>query len=569
MDALWSVLLILLVTQVGMVRPQGSGPEATQNFKFFMDSTKDCNGPVYNVFDKQAVIKGQSSSPIQSSLLSCTIRLNTENNFEKTTFRVTVNAMKIDDCDVTLAIYDGEPGQPLIDSYDCNKGKGRTEMFTTGKKVSIVLTRRDERNTRYDIELIIKPLVAGQDPGYENDFGEDYGYYNRLVPNMVIYIIVAVLFFIIIVIIIIVAIVCHRKHKGLNKPAERYNISYINTGSVRGPASTNTRNWVSTSRTSLQRDQNRKHRHHSDDDSVFNEDSMPRKKRYEADQSFDTYQSRGRNNRPDRLRQDKYRNPSYEDEHPPERIIQREIIPRVKSKPQRYEPEEEEEAESIGVGPDEEEEDQVEEQETEDEEEASEEEEEDEEDEEEEEEDGDDQEDAAEPSQPQPDNLPEHPPPRLGHPSMSGIPQPMARHPHDQPHSFPGDPRHMPVNPQQMAGPYGPRFMMYPGQPGPQFMPMAPGPGHFQPIQGHPNMPPPTYPGDARPQPKKPYEVKPSDPPIYSYLVQRGYQPVDGRDSPVSVSTNASACSDTHLIQPEDSDMSAHNLASGVEFMRR
>ncbi|XP_046369554.2 uncharacterized protein LOC124144267 [Haliotis rufescens] len=566
MDPHWTVLVIFLVTQVGVVNPQGTGPEATQNFQFYMDTTRDCNGPVYNVFDKQAVLRGQSSASIQQSPLTCTIKLNTENNFEKTTFRVTVNAMNIDDCDVTFAIYDGEPGQPLIDSYDCNKGKTRTEMFTTGNRVSFVLTRRDERNTRYDIEVIAKPLVAGQDPGYENGFGDDYGYYNRLVPNMVIYIIVGVLFFIIIVVIIIVGIVCHRRHKGLNKPAERYNISYINTGTSRGPASTNTRNWVSTSRTSLQRDRNQKHRHHSDDDSVFDGsvDSMPSKKRYDADKSFDTYQSQGRNYRPDRhdVKQDRYRNPSYDDEHPPSRFIQREITPRAKSKPQKYEPEEEEdEVESVGVGPDEEEEEEVEEEETEEEEEDEEEE---------EEEDDDDQEDAGEPSQPQPLNLPEHPPPRLGHPSMSGIPQPIPRHPHDQPHSYPADPRHMPVNPQQMAGPYGPRFVMYPGQPGPQFMPMAPGPGQFQPIQGHPNMPPPRYPGDGgQQQPQKPFEVKPSDPPIYSYLVQRGYHPVDGRDSPVSVSTNASGHSDTRLIQPDDSDMSSHNLAAGVEFMRR
>lgn len=63
-------------------------------------------------------------------------------------------------------------------------------------------------------------------------------------------------------------------------------------------------------------------------------------------------------------------------------------------------------------------------------------------------------------------------------------------------------------------------------------------------------------------------QVQPSNPPVYSYLVNRGYKPVDGRYSPVSTSTGASNLSgDRHLLN-EDSDFSA-NLGSGVELMKR
>lgn len=54
--------------------------------------------------------------------------------------------------------------------------------------------------------------------------------------------------------------------------------------------------------------------------------------------------------------------------------------------------------------------------------------------------------------------------------------------------------------------------------------------------------------------------------PMYSYIVQRGYTPHDGRHSPLS-SSNASNLSD-HRIQTDESDFGV-NLDSGVELMKR
>ncbi|XP_060586190.1 uncharacterized protein LOC132741936 isoform X2 [Ruditapes philippinarum] len=63
-------------------------------------------------------------------------------------------------------------------------------------------------------------------------------------------------------------------------------------------------------------------------------------------------------------------------------------------------------------------------------------------------------------------------------------------------------------------------------------------------------------------------QLNPNDPPVYSYLVNRGYRPVDGRYSPVSTSTGASNLSGDRNLLNEDSDFSA-NLGSGVELMKR
>ena len=56
--------------------------------------------------------------------------------------------------------------------------------------------------------------------------------------------------------------------------------------------------------------------------------------------------------------------------------------------------------------------------------------------------------------------------------------------------------------------------------------------------------------------------------PVYSYLVNRGYQPLDGRYSPVSTSTGASNLSGDRNMPGEESDYSA-NIGAGVEVLRR
>jgi hypothetical protein len=107
--------------------------------------------------------------------------------------------------------------------------------------------------------------------------------------------------------------------------------------------------------------------------------------------------------------------------------------------------------------------------------------------------------------------------------------------------------------------PLQPGMQPYPGYPGPMgyhmgypMVPvMAPPPG--QPFMG-PGHPPPGYPGPRGPS------VRPTDPPVYSYLVQRGYQPLD----PDMTSSANTSHSRTSL-----DELDRNAAASGVEYMRR
>ena len=121
----------------------------------------------------------------------------------------------------------------------------------------------------------------------------------------------------------------------------------------------------------------------------------------------------------------------------------------------------------------------------------------------------------------------------------------------------------VPLQPGMQAYPaYPPMGYMgsYPVAPG-QFVPIlaAPPTQQFQPAVAGPGHPPPHYPGQPAPQ----GNIKPTDLPIYSYLVQRGYTPLDtGRDSPVSQAN-------TSHSQASMDDSDKNILASGVEYMRR
>ena len=90
---------------------------------------------------------------------------------------------------------------------------------------------------------------------------------------------------------------------------------------------------------------------------------------------------------------------------------------------------------------------------------------------------------------------------------------------------------------------------------------IQPGQGHHvQQGQGH--LPQPQHTTQASRQP----DINTGNQPMYSYLVQRGYKPVDtDHHSQVSSATNRSHGSDLRM---EDSDQ-GHNLGSGVDFMKR
>uniref|UniRef100_A0A0B6ZW44 CUB domain-containing protein n=1 Tax=Arion vulgaris TaxID=1028688 RepID=A0A0B6ZW44_9EUPU len=117
------------------------------------------------------------------------------------------------------------------------------------------------------------------------------------------------------------------------------------------------------------------------------------------------------------------------------------------------------------------------------------------------------------------------------------------------PKSKPNKPQQQPLPQSQMQQvPYG---AYHPSH----FVPMMAGPPQFQPVHMVPTYQPPPYPQN----PDTMTQIQPTDPPIYSYLVRRGYTPQEQHSNSLA-STVGSHKSDD---EPE------LRLGTGVDYMRR
>lgn len=164
----------------------------------------------------------------------------------------------------------------------------------------------------------------------------------------------------------------------------------------------------------------------------------------------------------------------------------------------------------------------------------------------------------------------------------AGVHQPQARYgyqgqPPTQPF-MPGQQPYMQGQPYTQGQPY-PQGQSYPNiqQPLPSVKPSQPSSYHQAnftvPLQTQQPMSQTHQPHQGHHHSHKPHNTgkqanPPANIPVYSYLVNRGYQPLDGRYSPVSTSTGGSNLSGDRNLHHEDSDFSA-NLGSGVELMKR
>ena len=165
------------------------------------------------------------------------------------------------------------------------------------------------------------------------------------------------------------------------------------------------------------------------------------------------------------------------------------------------------------------------------------------------------------------------PPQNMQGPGFQGYFPPSVHHPQPR-YGYPMQqvPPYQGQLPPQGRAPQGPRpdpysqanFTVPMNQPGPQY------PGQGLPPRTQYNPPPQNrQPHHVHKHDNKPsMPQQPSNPPVYSYLVNRGYQPLDGRHSPVSTSTGGSHLSGDRNLQAEESDFSA-NLDSGVELLKR
>ncbi|WAR25785.1 hypothetical protein MAR_011489 [Mya arenaria] len=158
--------------------------------------------------------------------------------------------------------------------------------------------------------------------------------------------------------------------------------------------------------------------------------------------------------------------------------------------------------------------------------------------------------------QPQP-QYPGYPPPLMGQPQPypQGYPQGQGQPyfpPHQQPQGY-----IPPSKPPQQPNSYNQANFTVPLQP-----------SQNQQRPQYPISQPPSQQGYNKANDRHKSTNAAGQIPVYSYLVNRGYQPMEGRHSPMSNSTGASNLSGDRNITSEDSDYAA-NLGSGVELLRR
>ncbi|ESP01139.1 hypothetical protein LOTGIDRAFT_238344 [Lottia gigantea] len=554
------ISLLISILSCGIVAQNNLN--TPDNYEFYMDSSSDCNGPTRNVYDARATIKGQGALQTGSGPTSCTIALKTEKPYELAVFKIEIRALQIADCGVRFTIYDGDAGINHLAAFDCNFGKQpNMQPFTTsGDKVTFVLSREDIRNTQYDIEVVATPLVAGRDPGYSNGDGSDYGYnYHRKFPTEAIVGIVGGLFAIILIIAIIVGVHCYRKHKGMNRKWEQQPLSYINTPSNFDTASKISKTdlsetssvWASeVSKTPAYKPAYARSKSRSRPDFDDDADSVSFKRSYRNG----SLRTGGR-----RYRSQEFRPPGYntatknsrrnydDDARSQDSMIDHE--PPIKHKERENRPQ----STSIGLDPIDTEDTEREEEQT-------------------ESEVNDDQSESRR-EEDQVEAEDEGLSPKATRPKPAVLPKPV---PHPRSHSV--NPQTQEVPPEMIPDPRiqsAPQFMApqqyYPyGQmpPQQQFIPVQAMPYGMQPVPvGYPQ---PVYPTQDKMQsePALVPTMKPTDPPVYSYLVQRGYTPLDGRQSPASSQQSVgSHHSGARLLKDEPAD--SGQISSGVEFMRR
>lgn len=544
-------LIVALVTQPVLCQ---SNNNPIIPGSFYMDSSADCNGPVREIYGQSVRVIGHGAIQEQLGPQSCSLILRSQANFEQTHLRLQIVAATIKDCNVRFTLYDGDPGQGTLQGYDCgsvNKPNQR-DFVTTGDTVSFILERRDSTNTLYDIEVFVTPIVSGDKPGPENNNGEDWGLFREKLHNDAAIGIVGAVFLVGIILVCLGIFLCYCRYKGMNKPWEQHQLSTfrptnsiyetkskfseVSSGVHPNNASVAARSQVASEPRHRVEPARHMARPSEDEDSVFDDSSdvPPKKQLMEQDRRWERERERARRER-ERLRQHgrsfASQNNSYvqaDDDHPQDTFVERIIEPRVKSqrrhKPPTYdEAVHETETEKSDLSESEEE------QSSSKEEEESQEEEEESEEQSEEEEDEDDGPPVARPK-PVSRNAPQQP---MSQPQQVAMPPPGMQ-------PYPGYP--------PMGYPVG-----YPMPPG-QFVPIMTAPG--QPFMG-PGHAPPRYQGERPPAQSA---IRPTDPPVYSYLVQRGYRPLD-LDHPSSANTSRS--------QGSLEELDRNAAASGVEYMKR
>nr|KAG5711338.1 hypothetical protein BaRGS_006035 [Batillaria attramentaria] len=249
-------------------------------------------------------------------------------------------------------------------AYDCNSPSRPNErdLVTTGDTVTFTLERRDSTNMLYDIEIFVTPITSGNRPGYENDYGQDFGFFREKLEAEEVVAVVSAAFALIIIVCTVLFFCCYRRYKGLNQKWETHQLSTFQpppstvyetksrmsdtssgvwaSNMSRGASNAPSRRPVPPS--------SRMARASEDDESVFTDDTPPKQRLLERERQLDQERQRmereRRRGRGRDVRGFAIQNDSFvqaDDDHPQDTFVERVIEPRVRPsrlhKPPSYE----------------------------------------------------------------------------------------------------------------------------------------------------------------------------------------------------------------------------------------
>lgn len=207
-------------------------PEGVSGQTFYLDQPSSCRSTSsYSVTGKTTIIgpSSESGSTIQKE---CVITLASFAQ-KPMKFQLQIPQMRLN-CDLQFYIYDGDSTSTLLKSYDCHKGNDNAynPIFTTGSKVSFKLVRtRIDTNANYEIRIIaetVQAVITGGD-GWNSRLDRDQNTVRKFDTDIVIILMCCAFLFAFLVYGIVLCIYWRRRDKDNKKWTERP-MAYDNPG---------------------------------------------------------------------------------------------------------------------------------------------------------------------------------------------------------------------------------------------------------------------------------------------------------------------------------------------------
>ncbi|BFZ10814.1 hypothetical protein BsWGS_13851 [Bradybaena similaris] len=231
------LILALLTAIVHVTHGQsnvGQDPESINalNTIYYFDSNSDCNGPKKQLNGFQGTIRGNDITSTRLGPQSCIIKVQSASQFDGTILDIELKAMNILDCSTVVSIYDGDGTNLILMSFDCHSylNMYKRRFQTTGDTATFQMKRENLNSFNFDIEIKIDPIRGGTNPGYENNFGS--GYFFDKFPQSTIVGMIGGFYGLILAICIIIIIQFGCKYMKLNKKWEIQQLATIKKGAA-------------------------------------------------------------------------------------------------------------------------------------------------------------------------------------------------------------------------------------------------------------------------------------------------------------------------------------------------